>query len=333
MIELIFNLPEQLAAGQAIGTVGALFPRTVIDNVVVAGMGGSAIGAELVRILLEAEGEKRITVVRDYSFAGEVTARTLVLAISYSGNTEETLTIYQAARKQKAKIISITSGGRLAEISRRDGVPLVTIPEGMPPRCAIGLICGSLLMLFHRLGLCRSFESDIKETARLIEHNLPGWQRWARRITQRMTNRFIIVYSTCRLLDVAAYRWQCQLNENSKLLAHWGILPEQSHNELMGYGAPDFLNRQMVLIALTDRSTHPRTIIRLEEMLRLVNQTLADRLILSARGRSLMARLFSHIVRGDLFSVELARHRGVDPMVIPKIDRLKEVLVSRKGRG
>jgi glucose/mannose-6-phosphate isomerase len=330
MTALIFSLPEQLATGQALAARCRLFPGGAIDRVVVSAMGGSAIGGDVARILLEQEANVPVVVQRDYLLPPWVTAQTLVVAISYSGNTEETLTAYAAAKRKRAKIITITSGGKLAEKARQDGVPLLIIPGGLPPRCALGLVSIPLLVILNRLGVCRSYEPDIRETVRLLQKNLPGWSRWARRVSRNLSGCFFIVYSTSRLLDMAAYRWQCQLNENAKMLAHWGTLPEQSHNELMGYGAPAELNQKIALVALIDRTTHPRTILRLKQMIWLIDDVLSEKLVLTAAGRTALARLFSIIVRGDLLSVELARQRGVDPMVIPKIDLLKQTLARRK---
>jgi glucose/mannose-6-phosphate isomerase len=332
MIDLIFSQPEQLATGQELGIGCRLFRVRTIENVVVSAMGGSAIGGDVTRTILGQEINLPVVVQRDYHLPVGVTNRTMLVAISYSGNTEETLTAYDEAKKKTAKIIAITSGGKLAEKARQDGVPLLVIPGGMPPRCALGLVTVPLLVVLNRLGVCRSYVPDIQETARLLEKNLSGWHRWAKMASRRFAERFFIIYSTSRLLDVAAYRWQCQLNENAKMLAHWGALPEQSHNELMGYGAPKYLNRKVALFAFIDRTTHYRTVLRLQQMLRLIGDVLAAKLILETAGRTALARLFSIIVRGDLLSVELARERGVDPMVIPKIDRLKQTLAG-KGRG
>lgn len=332
MIELIFNLPEQLTIGMELGAHFQLFPGTGIDNVVISAMGGSAIGGDVVRMVLSQEINLPVTVQRDYHLPFGVSSRTLCVVSSYSGNTEETLTAYAAAKAKGAKLISITSGGKLAEKARRDGVPLLIIPGGMPPRCAIGLLSVPLLVILNRLGICRSFEPDIAETSRLLKKNLPGWGRGAKKMSRKINNRFCIIYSTSRALDVVAYRWQCQLNENAKILAHWGTLPEQSHNELMGYGAPEFLNGKIVLVVLTDQTSHNRTILRLHQLVKLIDRTLAEKMILKTAGHSLLARLFSLIVRGDLISVELARLRGVDPMVIPRIERLKRALSSlRRG--
>ncbi len=330
MKELISGLPEQLNTAWEIASGVPFSSKSAIDQVIVGAMGGSAMGADIVRSILEAEGERWLTVVRDYSLPAGISDQTLVLAISYSGNTEETIAVYDAAVKQQAKVVVITSGGKLAEKARQDGVPLILIPGGMPPRCAIGLMSVAILVVLNRLGCCRSFLSDIRETGRLVRMNLPVWHRWAVRLSRKIVDRFIIVYSTSRLLDTAAYRLQCQLNENAKMLAHWGTLPEASHNEIMGFGAPVFLDGKVAVIALVDPTSHLRTLVRLGQMLKLIQGTIAENVRLESAGRSGCARLFSQVVRGDLLSIELARRRNVDPMVIPKIDRLKLVLTQKR---
>ncbi len=330
MKELIWGLPEQLSTAWEIATSAPLFSGSEFDQVIVGAMGGSAMGADIVRSILEAEGGRWLTVVRDYSLPAGISDQTLVLAISYSGNTEETIAVYDAAVKRQAKVVVITSGGKLAEKARQGGVPLILIPGGIPPRCAIGLITVAILVVLNRLGRFRSFRSDIRETGRLIRRNLSSWHRWAVRLSRKIGDRLIIVYSTSRLLDTAAYRLQCQLNENAKMLAHWGTLPEASHNEIMGFGAPVFLDGKVTVIALVDPTSHSRTLVRLDQMLKLLRGTIAENVRLESAGRSVCARLFSQVVRGDLLSIELARRRNIDPMVIPKIDRLKQVLAQKR---
>jgi len=346
MMNLIFGLPDQFDQREKIGwtisgraNLPVCFPDAnarlkpcPTENIVIAGMGGSAISGDVIRTLFWDEGALPVLVWRDYLLPRAVTAHTLFIAISYSGNTEETLCAYSQAKRKGSQIIVITSGGKLSELAKRDGFALLTIPKGMPPRAAIGFLTVAMLTALNRLGLCRSYEQDIRETARLLRRRMGFYRQRAQGISRVLAGRLPLVYSTSRLLDVGAYRWQCQLNENAKIMCHIGQLPEQNHNEIMGLGAPEFLARQAVIIALVDRRTHPRTRLRLRTTLKLIKDAYAKAVVIQSEGRSALARLFSVMVIGDFVSVVLAKTRGVDPMVIPKIDELKQMLAQiRRG--
>ncbi len=330
MQRLIYSLPEQLRTGWQIGADCNLVSAGNFDNVIVAGMGGSAMGGDVVRSLLLNDGYLPILVWRDYHLPPVVNNRSVLFAISYSGNTEETLSVYEEAKGRCGQLIAVASGGELAFRAERDGVPVLKIAGGIPPRCAIGFLSLPVLAVLYRLGVVRSYQRDVEETALTIARNCKRWHKRARQVSRMLWNRLPAVYSTSRLLDAVAYRWRCQLNENAKVLCHSGFLPEQSHNELMGFGTPEFLNRMVFLIFLIDLTTSQRTVVRLRHMLRLISGNIAGRVVIKTQGRSSMARLFSTVVVGDLVSLELARLRGVDPVEIPKIDRLKQMLDRRK---
>ncbi|MCR4423221.1 MAG: bifunctional phosphoglucose/phosphomannose isomerase [candidate division WOR-3 bacterium] len=331
MLKLIQELPQQLGRAVALGDNCPILHLNDIDNVIIAGMGGSAMGGDIVRTLLLEEGAVPVTVWRDYQLPAPVNKKTILFLSSYSGNTEETLTAYEEGRRRGARIFVLTSGGRLAAIAQADNLPLIVVPDGMPPRTAVGYMSVPILIVLNRLKLCRDYRADIAETQRLLERRFEGWRRRANGLGGLITGRLPVVYSTARLLDVAAYRWQCQLNENAKMLCHSGQLPEQSHNEIMGYGAPHFLKRMIYTIVLVDKSSHPRTLQRLKEMAKLLSGHWAGIRLVPSEGRSPLARLFSAVMMADLVSVAVARKRGVDPIAIPRIDELKQALARRGG--
>jgi len=330
MQRLIYSLPEQLKEGWQIGTDCQLAGAGHFENVVIAGMGGSAIGGDVVRSLLFNDGYLPVLVWRDYILPSVVDNRTVLFAISYSGNTEETLSVYEQAKDKCGQLVVITSGGELVVKAKRDGVPVLKIAGGMPPRCAIGLVSVPILAVLYQLGITRSYQRDVNETALVIAHNCQQWHRRGRQISRMLCDRLPVVYSTSRLLDAVAYRWQCQLNENAKVMCHSGFLPEQSHNELMGFGSPNFLDKMFFLVFLLDSTTSQRTRVRLNQMLKLIGDTIAGKALVKSQGRSPMARLFSAVVMGDLTSLELAKLRDVDPIEIPRIERLKQVLNRTK---
>jgi glucose/mannose-6-phosphate isomerase len=153
----------------------------------------------------------------------------------------------------------------------------------------------------------------------------------SRRLAGLLLNRLPVVYSTSRLLDVAADRWRCQLNENAKVLCHTSVLPEHNHNEIVGMGSPVPVARSTAIVTLRDRETHRRTRLRYRLLLDIVRGTYGRAVEIASDGRSRLERLFSLIMLGDLVSVELARLRRVDPMGVERIDELKRRLAARSA--
>ncbi len=331
MRQMVFGFPEQLLRAWTIGMQCHFnFKRKAgFDNVVIAGMGGSAIGGDVVRTVLGEETTLPVLVWRDYQLPPGVNRKTLVFVSSCSGNTEEALSAYEETKRCSGQVVVITSGGKLAAMAQGDRIPLVLVPGGMPPRASIGFMSVPMLAVLYHLGLCRSYEADVHEASRLIERRRQYWWREAKRSARFLFNRWPIIYSLSRLLDVAAYRWQCQFNENAKVLAHWGCLPEASHNEIMGFGSA--ATPAPVLFGLVDRSTHPRTILRWRQMLKLIRGAYTRARLVRSEGRLPLARLLGIIVVGDLISVALAEQRGVDPIAILKIEQLKHDLGRKKG--
>ena len=328
MLELALGLPGQLLTGFSLAA-GAQLGRTARPaNVVIAGMGGSGIGGKLLAGLLLDESRVPVLLCQDYDVPAVATRQSLFIAVSHSGDTEETLSAFSAARKRGCSIVAITGGGRLARLASGHGCPVVTLPMGMPPRAALGYLFGALLVTLERLGVCSSHELDRHEAVSLMLARSGAWQRQSRTIARALDGRLPVVYSTSRPLDAVALRWQSQLNENAKVMCHTHVLPEQNHNEIVGLGGPEFLRKSTVLLPLVDAGTHPRTRLRLQYMLRLAHGAFERAIVLEAEGRSRLARIFSLVMLGDLVSIELARLRGEDPMAIVRIDGLKRLMAK-----
>jgi len=340
MLALAMSLPEQIEQGARAAQkakvevevkveVKASQPR--FDAVAVAGMGGSGISARIVRGLLFDKLSIPSFVCNDYDIPAAVTPKTLFVAISYSGNTEETLSAFAQAEARGCRVIAITSGGELGRLASKRAYPVLSVPGGMPPRAALGYLFSNLLVTLERLGVCRSQQRGIEEAVRLMREKRKAWLGRARTMAKHMAGRLPIVYSTSRLLDAVADRWRCQLNENAGVLCHTNSLPEHNHNEIVGMGHPEHPGRQNVVVALLDRETHPRTRFRLESVLDIAGRSFELAMRVESAGRSRVARVFSLITLGDFVSVELARLEGKDAMEIERIDELKRRMAQKRG--
>ena len=166
MLQLVRSLPEQLAAGAKAACAVRIGSAGGFDSVTVAGMGGSGIGAKIVQGLLLDECRVPVHVCNDYDLPAAVSAKTLFVAVSYSGNTEETLSAYTQARRRGCRVVVITSGGELGRLAARAGYPVMPVPGGMPPRAALGYLFSTLLVCLERLNVCKSHKRGLEETDR-----------------------------------------------------------------------------------------------------------------------------------------------------------------------
>lgn len=305
-----------------------------LNGVVLAGMGGSAIGGDLVRTLVEAESAVPFAVVRGYTLPGWVSERTLVIASSYSGGTEETLSAYADASARGARLAVVTSGGEIAERAEADGVPTVTIPGGLQPRAALGYSLGAVLRLARALGLLTLPDDDYHEALveardRAILHDLDDDSNPARALSEAYVNRLPVVYTAAGLMEAVAMRWRTQLHENAKHPAYGNVFPELDHNEIMGYesGPVDLLGRMHVEV-LRDRDDHPQVQKRFAATRDLVQGAVHGWTEVESEGESRLARVLSLVQLGDAASFWLAVRKGVDPTPVETIQALKKTLVA-----
>jgi glucose/mannose-6-phosphate isomerase len=331
MLELVMGLPEQVEQGARAARRAGVGRPGHFDAVAIAGMGGSGIGARIVRGLLFDKFPKPVYVCNDYDLPAAVSAKTLFVAVSYSGDTEETLSAYAQARARDCRIIAVTRGGELGLRAAKHGYPVLPVPGGMPPRAALGYLFSTLLVTLERLEVCERQQRGLEEAVRLMKRRRKSWLREARTIGLHLCGRLPIVCSTSRLLDAVADRWRCQLNENAGVLCHTSEFPEHNHNELIGMGRPCNPGRRNVVIALLDRETRARTRFRLESVLDIAGQSYELAMRIESEGKSRVARVFSLVMLGDFVSVELARLLGKDAMEIGRISELKRRMAQKRG--
>ncbi len=301
-----------------------------VRNIVVAGLGGSAFGGNLLFSCIADELGIPFQVVRDYELPASVNADTLFLAVSYSGNTEETLSAYRQAVSCSARIIGITSGGELGKLCRHDGNPVVIIPKGMPPRAALGYLFFPMFVITQRLKLVTDKTGAMTETLRLLEElseiytSLPDNPAIA--LAQKLYGRIPMIYGSDKNMSAVAYRWRTQINENSKTLAFHHVFPELNHNEIVGWEKLEQITQNFRVIMLRDESDHKRVKLRMDITKSIIGDTPAGIDEISSQGESLLARVFSLICFGDFLSFYLGILNGVDPTPVERIEDLKRRL-------
>jgi glucose/mannose-6-phosphate isomerase len=339
MLGAVAALPRQLTAGHAAAAAELRRLRAPgrPTAVVVCGMGGSAIGGDLVLAALP-ELPVPAQVVRGYRVPAWTGPGTLVIAVSYSGDTEETLACTEQARHAGATVVCVSSGGRLAALAETNGQPLLRVPGGGQPRAAVGSLAAPLLATLAWAGLCPGGEEDVEEAAALLRDGndalavgVPEAANAAKRLARRSFQRQVVVYGA-GLTVPAARRWKGQVNENAKAPAFFNELPELDHNELMGWTSLPGVSAASLAVFLEDEREDPRLRRRAE----LTARGLAGRGVaverVGARGGSRLARLFSLVQLGDYASVYLALLYGVDPTPVGAIQELKAELAGGAAR-
>ena len=302
-------------------------------ELLVGGMGGSGIAGDF-GAALTSTSQGRIAVHKGYAPLPGWAARVqpTVVAISYSGNTEETLSMVTAASESSLPVVTITTGGRLAEMSAEKGWPSIDVPSGLQPRAAVGYLVGAMARLLAVSGILPDQRSALGEAADLVdEAATEGSETWvsASALASALTGRISIIYGGGPISGTAAQRWKTQINENAKMPAWWSLLPELDHNEVVSWETLPTVTRDLLgIVALTDRADHPRIRARLDHSSALTEFAVPWLAEIPAGGDSELARLMSLTVFGDLMSWMLAVEAGVDPVPVETIEKLKKLLVE-----
>jgi glucose/mannose-6-phosphate isomerase len=337
MYDKIYHFPEQLEEAAGIGRQLEPDPEYFkgIKNIVVAGMGGSAIGGDLVRSYLADKIKIPFFICRHYRLPKFVNENSLVIASSYSGNTEETLSAFDDALARKARIACITTGGRLGELADVNRLLTARLRNGYPPRAALGFSFTPLLFFVSKLGLIGSVEDDVAELIMGLKSLRDNYaieketgKNPAKSLAIKLLNKIPIVYSGPELTDAVGTRWKGQICENAKCLAFNNQFPEFNHNELVGWNVIDSYKNRLVVIYLMDSDDHGRVVRRMSIVEGIIKKYGVEIVDVHSQGDFPLGRIFSLIQTGDFTSFYLAILNNVDPTPVKVIDYLKTQLAK-----
>lgn len=335
MLKHISGFPQQCHAAWELAQ-GIVLPERYkqAKSIVVLGLGGSAIGGDFVRTLVQGECPLPIMIHRDYILPAFVGPQTLVIASSYSGDTEETLITSQAALEAGASLVAVTTGGKLAQWAEENKLPCVHFSYVSQPRAAVGYSFSLVLGIICRLGWAADKTADMQEAMTVMENwqaeireTAPAARNEAKQMAQWLWGCIPVVYGAGYLSEVAR-RWKGQVNENAKAWGFFEQMPELNHNAILGYKAPRALQEKMRVIMLRSSLDHPRNQKRFqvtEEVLK--RQGISCRVV-QARGESPLAHLLSTVHFGDYVSYYLATLYQNDPTPVDEITYLKERLAG-----
>ena len=330
MKEIILNFPKQFKVGFRAAQNINIKPK--LKKVCICGMGGSALPANLLAMVLEEYKEKlSLTIQRDYTLPSSVDRQTLIVCISYSGNTEETISCTKEALKRKLKIVLISSDGQLEKLAKRYSLPFVRIEKGYPPRMALGYLFGALIGILNAL---KFIPASLKKELIELEGTLKPEQleKEGKSLATKLKGRVPVIYASNRLKYLARI-WKIKFNENTKIPAFWNYFPELNHNEMTGFEQGNHkllsINNKLYLILLQDRDDHPRNKKRMELTLRVLKKRNIKGEIVKLKGKTFLERVFNSILLSDWVSYYLAKAYGVDPIPVKMVEEFKRLMKTK----
>ena len=324
MKELIVGFGNQLRHALEIGEESSLKKsKKPITNVLITGLGGSGIGGTIVAELAAKHCSVPILTNKGYHLPNYVNEKTLVICSSFSGNTEETLEAFNEARKTGAEIICVSSGGSLIDLAKEYQLNYIQLPSAKSPRAMMGYSVTQLFYSLEHYGLISDFfKSQISKAADLIDFHQEEIQSDAIKIASRLEGKIPIIYA-CDGFEGMAVRFRQQLNENSKMLAWHGIIPEMNHNELVGWRSK---NEKLAVIFFKNNSDYIRNQKRIQINKKVVSKYTSSVIEYSSKGESMIEKTFFLINVGDHTSFLLSQRNGIDAEEIDVINELKEAL-------
>lgn len=310
MLQAIKDFPRQCR--EALSLPKGLSISGEINNIVVAGMGGSAIGGDLLKIYLN-DANIPVHVSRGYKLPKFVNENSLVFAVSYSGNTEETLSSLKDAKEKNAQIIGITSNGKIAGECKK----VIKIPSGFQPRAALGYLFFPMLGVLHNSNIARVKNEDLNEMLEILKHT-DKFNDYAQKLAKPLKGKIPIVYAS-EAFGAVAMRWKTQINENAKLPAFYNVFSEMNHNEIAGYQGMD---KNFAAVIIRDKYDNERIKKRMDVCKEIIGARI-DVEEVETQGNSLLARMFSAVHLGDFVSYHLALWNRVDPGPVEVIEYMK----------
>ncbi len=335
MLAAVAALPAGLADGWARTRVVTLpAAHRAATSVAVLGMGGSAMAGDLVAGVYGDRLTRPLTVVRDYELPAFVGPTTLVIASSFSGATEETIESLAMALERHSPVVVVTTGGPLLEVARRAELPHLAFEGGGQPRAALGRSTGMMAGLLERAGMLAVDDDEIAQAVAAAEAMVAAStpdvaleQNEAKRLAWELIDRLPTIEAAGWLGPVAR-RWKTQLNENSKAAATWEVLPEATHNAVVGYAEPETLSDRLIVVFLESDLDHPRNRRRAALSGELLKAVGIDHRVVALAGRGRLAAAMSGVVLGDFVSVYLGLLYGHDPTPVEAISLLKARLAG-----
>ncbi len=334
MWDAMMGLPEQIEASLAeIGTIASLPAPNSIEHVLILGMGDSGFGGDVAAASARPFSPKPIVVYGGYLPPSWVGSSTLVIAMSESGSTEETLESLEAAVEAGATLVAVTNGGELEELATRAKAPVLPVVGNSPmPRAALGALSVPAMLTLEQVGLfpgARAWIGEAVQQLKVRRDDFLSDSSPAKDIARRVGSTMPLIYGGGAIGTTAAKRWKVAFNHNVKSPAFWAPMPDLCHNELVGFGQnPELTSGLFTQIQLRHEAEHPQTARRFEYVEKKTADMMNEVITFTAEGDGPVAQLFDLIFTGDITTLELASIQGIDPGPLPVVDDLKAWLAN-----
>ena len=335
MFDVLVNFSKQIEDAFRIGqSINIDEVNKDFNKIIICGLGGSAIGGDLLRSFTFYESRIPVFVNRNYHLPNFADKNTLVILSSYSGNTEETLSCYEEAEKKGCIMMCMSSGGKLTLLAENNKNLLITVPKGYQPRCALGYAFFPLLVLFSKLGLISDKSNEIKAIINHLDNRSKQYSSLEESINNalylalHLEGKIPVIYSSIDFFDIVNLRWRGQMAENSKTLSFGNYLPEMNHNEIVGWQENPELLKKIAVIAIRDKVDFSQIQKRINISLELIKPFASLIYQVEGEGDFLLERIFDIIYLGDWMSYYLAIIHKTDPTPVEKITYLKNKLTE-----
>ena len=294
-----------------------------IKNIVICGIGGSALPADIVNAVAKLNAPLYIH--RSYNLPAAAHENSLVICISYSGNTEETLSALKEAIDKKYKVIGICAGGKVEELCNANNIPLVKIPSGIQPRCATGYIFSALVQLLANMGLVGDLSKQVIETSNQLTAINSLLEKEGKKLAKKVAGNIPVVYSSDSFKAVAMI-WKIKFNENAKIPAFYNYFPELNHNEMVGYTGLKKLGAKFQALMLQDLAEHERILKRMKLTSAIMKKSGAKVEMITMQEGSYLFKMFSTLLLGDWASYYTALANNVDPTPVKMVEEFKGLM-------
>jgi len=326
MFDYISAFGQQLRTGYNLGKSAAL-PDCRFTSAIFCGMGGSAIGGDLLAAYARPSMKIPLFINRHNTLPGWVNENTLVIISSYSGNTEETLACFDQALQRKSRILALTSGGKLAELCAEHRHCCIKIPGGLPPRAALGYSFAPLYAVFEQYRFIKSGEKTLMQAAEAVEKLTEDFCRpngRPARLANKLHNKIPVFYAPAQYFEPVVTRFRCQLAENAKTLAFANTYPELAHNEIVGWGRPYLVEFQLAAVFLQNPAKIDTFLTLADNIKSILKSEKIPVYNINLSGAGLLQKMLGFVHFADWLSYHLAVLKKIDPLPIARIDLLKQ---------
>ncbi len=321
MHKVIIDSPNQLKAG--LDLANEIKVSGDFKNIIICGIGGSALPYNILTSVITTTIP--VYIHRDYNLPEFADSLSLIICISYSGNTEEGLSSLQTAINKNLKVIAIASGGKFEELSKQNNIPFAKIPSGIQPRSATGYLFSSLIRILINCGLIKDISFEIMDLAEDLKDINLELEKEGKKLAKKIDKKIPIIYASNNFKSVARI-WKIKFNENSKIPAFYNVFPELNHNEMVGFtGIKKLGAKNFAIIILKDQADHERTQKRMKLTANLIKKYgVKTTEFVEIKNGSMMFKIFSTLLLGDWVSYYTALNQKIDPTPVDMVESFKK---------